>query len=311
MLTTLLLTTVATASTFEVTLDAAREKISGGDLATAAGYIRAAKNYAPQAPDIIGPDELGRIWLYRGMIALMVGESEDDAMDLWRQAFVLSSDLQWDEAAMVNGPERDLFEALRQEVEGRARVDARIPEKVGAAKLYVDGGKRIFGDGVREGMHFAQITCPDGQGTFGVWTVFTERKFDWLAMCPAGVDTSVVVTDDGEGDGFDSFGPSFGGGPRVAEGPFEPLPPAPAEPRVSVSMPLLLSAGGTALISGGLYLAALNSRAQFDDLTNTDLQTASNVSDLRKQTNTRVYISAGTGVVAVGLYTAAFLDLDF
>lgn len=309
MLAATLLITSATAGTFEVTLDAARDRIAAGDLATAAGYIRAARNFAPQAPDILAADELGRIWLYRGVIAAKVGESEDAVMDLWRQAFVISPDLQWDEAVMTSGPQRDLFEALRHEVEGRPRVDARVPDQVGAAKLFVDGGKRIAGDGVREGTHLAQITCPDEQGTFGVWTDFTERKFDWLALCPGGVDTSVVV-DTEEEDEFGDFGPSFGGG-GVAEGPFEPLPPAPAEPRVSVSMPLLLSAGGTALISGGLYLAALSSRGQFNDLTNPDLQTEADVTALRKKTNTRVYLSAGTGAVAVGLYTAAFLDLDF
>ncbi|MFT5682078.1 MAG: hypothetical protein ACI8RZ_002996 [Myxococcota bacterium] len=309
MLAAALLIASATAGTFEVTLDAARDKIADGDLATAAGYIRAAKSYAPESPDILEPDELGRIWLYRGVIASKVGEDEDEVMDLWRQAFVVSPDIQWDEIAMTSGPERDLFEALRQEVQGRPRVSAMVPEKLGAAKIYVDGGKRISGDGVREGMHLGQITCPDEQGTFGVWTDFTERKFDWLTLCPGGVDTSVVATDDEE-DEFGDFGPAFGGG-GVAEGPGDPLPPAPVEPRVSVSMPLLLSAGGTALISGGLYLAALSSRGQFDDLTNPDLQTAANVSDQRKKTNTRVYLSAGAGVAAVGLYTAAFLDLDF
>ena len=310
MLAALLLNTAA-AGTFEVTLDAARDKLIDGDLATAAGYIRAARSYAPESPDVLEADQLARIWLYRGMIASMLGEDEDEVMDLWRQSFVVDPDIQWDEAAMANGPARDLFEALRQEVQGRPRVDAKIPEKVGAAKLYVNGGKRIFGDGVREGEHLAQIECPDEQGTFGVWTDFTDRKFDWLAMCPAGVDVSVVVDDEDEDDGFGDMGPSFGGGGVVDEGPFEPLPPAPAEPRVSVSMPLLISAGGAALISGGLYAMALSSRAQFDDLSNPDLQTVSDVTDLRKKTNTRVYLSAGTGAVALGLYTAAFLDLDF
>ena len=287
---------VALAGTFEATLDAAGAAISTSDLATAASYIRAAQGYAPQSPDVLEGEQLGRIWLYRGVIASMIGEREDDVMNLWRQAFVAS------------GPERDLFEALRQEVQGRPRVDARVPEAIGAAQLYVDGGLRIAGDGVREGMHLAQITCPDEQGTFGVWTDFTERKFDWLAMCPEGVDTTVVVADDG--DGFDLFAPSFSGG-GVVSAPAEPLPPAPEMSRVRISTPLLLSAGGTALISGGLYLAALSSRSQFDDLGSSEVQNAADVSALRKQTNTRVYLSAGTGVVAVGLYTAAFLDLDF
>ncbi|MDG1482107.1 MAG: hypothetical protein P8R54_21120 [Myxococcota bacterium] len=309
MLAATLLIASAAGGTFEVTLDAARDKIVDGDLVTAAGYIRAAKSFAPTAPDILKPDELGRIWLYRGMMASMVGEAEEEVMDLWRQAFVVSPDIQWEEAVMASGPERDLFEALRQEVQGRPRVDVRVPEMSGAAVIYVDGGKRIAGDGVREGMHLGQISCPDEQGTFGIWTDFTDRKLDWLALCPGGVDTAVVVEDDDD-DEFGDFGPSFGGSVADAE-PFEPLPPAVAEARVAASMPLLLSAGGTALISGGLYLAALSSRGQFNELTNPELQTAADVSALRKQTNTRVYLSAGAGVIAVGLYTVAFLDVDF
>jgi len=309
MLATTLLIASAAGGTFEVTLDAARDKIVAGDLVTAAGYIRAAKSFAPTSPDILEPDDLGRIWLYRGMMASMVGEDEGEVMDLWRQAFVVSPELQWEEAVMASGPERDLFEALRQEVQGRPRVDARVPELIGAAVIYVDGGKRVAGDGVREGVHLGQVTCPDEQGTFGVWTDFTERKLDWLSLCPDGVDTAVVVEDD-EDDEFGDFGPSFGDSVAAVD-VFEPLPPAPAEPRVAASTPLLLSAGGTALLSGGLYLAALSSRGQFNDLTNPELQSAADVSALRKQTNTRVYLSAGAGVVAAGLYTAAFLDVGF
>ena len=59
MLTVMLFSTAA-AGTFEVTLDAARDKIAGGDLATAAGYIRAARGFAPQSPDVLSADELGR-----------------------------------------------------------------------------------------------------------------------------------------------------------------------------------------------------------------------------------------------------------
>jgi hypothetical protein len=306
MLTVLFIST-ATAGPFEATLDAARDKMASGELAAAAGYIRAARFFAPESSEVLDADQLGRIWLYRGMIAAMIGEDEDKIMDLWRQAFVISPALQWDEIAMASGPERDLYEALRQESKGGSRVDALIPERYGAAKLYVDGNKRIYGDGVYAGEHLAQIECPDEQGTFGIWTDFSERKFDWLSLCPDGVNIAAAAA---PADDYE-YGPRFGIAASPEQEAAEPLPPVAVEQRISVSMPLLLSAGGAALVSGGLYAAALNSRSQFDDLNNPALQIPDDVSTLRRQTNTRVYLSAGTGAFALGLYTVAFLDLDF
>ncbi|MFT4979474.1 MAG: hypothetical protein ACI8S6_005385 [Myxococcota bacterium] len=305
----LLLSSIAWGGTFEVTLDAAREAMIAGDSGLAAGHIRAAEVYAPQAGAIIEASQLARIWMYRGMLAHQQGGLDDLAMDIWRQALGVDAEIAWDEGAYDDNGAHGLFEALRQEASGRLKVSVLHPGAVGAAVLYVDGRRVAEGDTVVEGIHLAQIECPDEQGTFGMWTEL-DRRMKWLAMCPDGVDTTVVVAAaEGGGDEFGDFGPTFGGGGAVDTEVYEPLPPAPLEPyRKKVSMPLLLGAGGAALVSGGMYLAALSSRAQFDDVSSRELQSATDVSDLRQQTNSRVFISAGTGAVALGLYTAAFIS---
>ena len=307
----LLCTSAADAGVFEVTLDEARLKMSEGDVTTAAGLVRAAELYAPDAPDLIAGAQLGRIWMYRGMFIHMQGDQDEAAMIMWRQALTLDPELEWDSVAYPDKDGQRLFEALRAEVRSRPQVDTQAPEATGEAKLYADGQRVRSGDTVRQGIHLLQVQCPGEQGTHGEWNDLA-KKFKWLQLCPEGVDTTVVVEEeDPDGDEFGDFGPMFGGdGPATADTTvYEPLPPAPLpEPRKKVNKPLLASAGVALLASGGMYLAALNSRSQFDDLTNPELTNAQAVSDLRQQTNTRVYISAGVGVAAVGLYTAAWIS---
>ncbi|MEL6346892.1 MAG: hypothetical protein AAFV53_27515 [Myxococcota bacterium] len=304
-----LLCSVGMAGTFEVTLDAARDAMLEDDLKLAAGYIRAAELYAPQAPTPIPSDELGRIWLYRGMI--LYKQNADDAqeaMSQWRQALAINTDLEWDRQALENNDARGLFEALRREVRDRPKVDPKAPEKIGAANLFVDGNDLSDEPVIIEGVHLAQVECPDEQGTFGEWTEF-EKPARWLQLCPEGVDTSVVVEEEEPEDEFADFGPVFGSGPgEVDNTVYEPLSPVDPISRKKVNVPLLASAGAAAVVAGGMYLAALSSRNQYDDLNNTNAQTIQDLEDLRSQTNNRVYISAGAGVVAVGLYTAAFIN---
>ena len=313
LLSLLMVTGLANAGRFEVTLDAAREKMLEGDVPTAAGYIRAAELYAPTAGALIEGEQLGRIWMYQGMLVHRQDSSSEIPMQLWRQALTVAPDLAWDEEAYNDRTAQGLFEALRAEVRSRPQQDAQIPEAVGAAKLYVDGARIRAGETVREGLHLIQVECPDDQGTFGQWEDFS-KKVKWLALCPSPVDTSVVVEEAEEEDEFGDFGPTFGGGgdsiaASTSDEDLEPLPPAPLPPpRARVNMPLLASAGVAALASGGMYIAALSSRKQFDDLGSTTIVSADDISALRQQTNTRVYISAGAGAAALGLYTAAFIQ---
>lgn len=291
-----------------MTLDSARDAMNGGDYEAAAGLIRAAELHAPEAGELLEAEQVARIWLYRGMLAHAQGSHDALAMDIWRQALVVDDEIQWDDLAYENPAAQGLFEALRAEVRGRPKVSVQHPEAVGAARLHVDGRRVGLEDTVREGIHLAQIECPEEQGMFGAWTDF-DRRFRWLEMCPEGVDVTAVVAEVEEEDDFGDFGPSFGAAVATAD-VSEPLPPAPLQPtRRKISTPMLIGAGGAALVSGGMYLSALQSRARFDDLSaSSELQTAADVSALRTATNTRVYLSAGTGVLAVGLYTAAFIQ---
>jgi hypothetical protein len=280
--------------------------MGAGDVELAAGLIRAAELHAPDAQDIISGDDVGRIWLYRGMIVYQQGSHEDLAMDVWRQALTVDDQLQWDASAMDDNAAHGLFEALRQEVRSKPEQSVQHPGATGVATLYVDGRRVREGDVVLQGVHLAQVKCPDAQGIHGLWTDF-GRRLKWLELCPDGVDTTVAAVE--EEDEFEGLGPVFGSTAPQAQAQALVLAPAPLEPqRRKISTPLLVGAGSAALISGGVYLAALNSRSDFDDLSSTSMQSAEDVAALRSQTNNRVYLSVGSGVLAVGLYTAAFIQ---
>ena len=150
---------------------------------------------------------LARISYYRGVVEQLQGDKKGKAIDYWRAALVLDDQTPWEPEVLKADDPETLFEALRSEVRSRDKVDLGVPEAVGAAKLYVDGGKVASGDRALTGQHLAQITCPDGK-TYGVWTDFA-KPLKWFALCPGGVDTTVVVANQAQDD-FGEFGPSFG-----------------------------------------------------------------------------------------------------
>lgn len=239
---------VALAGPVEDRLGEARAAIIAGDYKTALKALDAAQAAAPGAETVVSAKALARIWYYRGVVEHLQGDKKGRAMDHWRQALVFANDLSWETEVLKADDPETLFEALRSEVRSRQKVDIGAPEAVGLAKLYVDGSKVGAGDRVLSGQHLAQITCPDGK-TYGVWTDFS-KSVKWLALCPGGVDTSVVANTAPQDD-WGEFGPSFGapadgsadmldvpfGGPEPAE-PAEPAPAtveapteaAPAEP---------------------------------------------------------------------------------
>jgi hypothetical protein len=83
-------------------------------------------------------------------------------------------------------------------------------------------------------------------------------------------------------------------------GPRERRPP---------SVPWLVAAGSTALVSGSLYVAALSSRAAYKNPDNPNMKTTSDLKALRQRTNALGYSSMGLGVVAVGLGACAWLEV--
>jgi len=68
---------------------------------------------------------------------------------------------------------------------------------------------------------------------------------------------------------------------------------------------LVIGAGGTAVISGGLYVAALLSRAKYDKLSGTHINTQADLDALRSRTNTQVGLSAAFAGMSAGMATVA------
>ena len=203
----LILARPALAGEVEDRLGEARAAMLSKDFKAAGKALDAAYAAAPGSAGVVPQESLARIWYYRGVIEQLQGDKKGKAIDHWRQALVLDSGLPWEPAVLNEADPETLFEALRSEVKSRDKLNTGVPEKVGAALLFVDGQKAGADGRVLQGEHLAQITCPDGK-TYGAWTDFS-KPVKWLAMCPGGVDTSVVVaaapTDD-----WAEFGPAFG-----------------------------------------------------------------------------------------------------
>jgi hypothetical protein len=210
-----------------------RAQIVAGDHKEALKSLKSIEKSLGASAEVVTTRSLARVWFYRGAAEFGTGNKKGRAEDAWRQALAIDNDFTWDADLMGESDLISLFEALRGEVEGRGHVDTGVPEKVGAAVLYVDGEKHGPEETVIRGTHLAQITCPDDQGTFSRITDFS-RPLDWLALCPDGVDTSVVVAAEEE-DEWAEFGPSFG---TPSEEPIiEPVAEVP-EPVAEVSEPV-------------------------------------------------------------------------
>ncbi len=75
------------------------------------------------------------------------------------------------------------------------------------------------------------------------------------------------------------------------------------------NVPLLASAGGAALLAGGLYGVAYASSKKYDDPDNPDIETPDDLYALRRKTNAMVYTSAGLGALAVALGVGSFVEV--
>ncbi|MEL6348419.1 MAG: hypothetical protein AAFV53_35260 [Myxococcota bacterium] len=79
--------------------------------------------------------------------------------------------------------------------------------------------------------------------------------------------------------------------------------------RVRTRRTLWISAGATALVAGGLYGTAYVMGQRYDDPSNPNIETRSDLDTLKQQTNALAYTSFGVGGAAVVLGTAAAIDL--
>ncbi len=76
---------------------------------------------------------------------------------------------------------------------------------------------------------------------------------------------------------------------------------------LGLNVPLALTAGGAALLSGGLYAAASSRSGQFWNVNTAD----ADLSNLRSQTNTLQGLSLGAGILAVGAGAGAVVVGSF
>lgn len=203
-------------------LAAARAAIAAGDYKAATRALDAAHAAAPGVDAVLPARTLARISFYRGVVEHLQGDKKGKAIEHWRQSLVFENSFKWETEVLNAQDPETLYEALRSEVRSRSKLDVGVPEKTGAAKLFVDGQRKATGETVLQGEHLAQITCPDGV-TRGVWTDFS-KPVKWFGLCPGGVDTSVVVADTAVEDEWSEFGPSFGspvvGGEQLIDVPY-------------------------------------------------------------------------------------------
>ena len=267
----LLLPGLAWAGPVEDQVAAAAKALAARDLAAAAKALDAAEAKAPEAGAVLPPATLARIWYYRGAVAHLQKARASVVMEHWRQALVLDNTLAWEQGIVGDdGDPWSLFEALRTEVRGRGKVGLSIPEKVGKARLFVDGVAVQAGDQAVEGKHLAQITCDDGT-VAGAWTTFAKDP-RWLKLCPGGIDVNAAPAVAANEDEWGDLGPAFGESPAPeppkADPPkFESVKPEPPKPEPAVAKaepapreggdPLRrgLQIGGATLLVGG---AAVN-----------------------------------------------------
>jgi len=234
----------AQAAPLDEALSAARAAITAGDSKAAAEALARAELAASAATAPVRPAELAAIWLYQGVLLRAAHDPKGRYNDLWRQALVVDNTLPWDEALLKDDDAFSLFEALRTEVRGRPKLSTGAPAAVGAAKLYIDGARTNAEDTRHEGVHLAQITCPDGC-TYSGWTTLRPPPQP-LAWCPGGVDLSAAPAE--EEDEFDGMGPVFGV-QSAAEGPAGCAVSATA-PKPSPAPPVVKGVGGSAKAGG-------------------------------------------------------------
>lgn len=252
--------TAAWSATLDDAVSSARAALQDGNEKRAVAELRDAEALAAAASGIVHQARLGEALLLRGAaLHRRGGRSAERGMDAWRAALVVAPDLQWDTGLLGEGDDWSIFLALRGEVSSRQRVDVGVPAATGAATVHVDGVRMHAGDKVVSGSHLGQITCDDGT-VQGTWTTLMPPP-DWLALCPNGVDTTVVVAapaDDDWGDMAPAFGTPVNAGDGGAQesdaggAPPEPVAaagPVDPEPQADVPMPDPDSADGSSVAS--------------------------------------------------------------
>ncbi|MFT5679321.1 MAG: hypothetical protein ACI8RZ_000225 [Myxococcota bacterium] len=320
----------AEAGNLDEDLTTVRAQITSGEHKEALKSLKLIEKSLDESDSLVSNRSLARVWFYKGTAEFGTGNKKGRAEDAWRQALTVRNDFAWDADLMGDSDLISLFEALRGEVEGRGYLETGVPEKVGAAVLYVDGEQHGPEESVIRGTHLAQIACPDEQGTFSVVTDFA-KPVDWFALCPDGVDTSVVVAV-AEEDEWSEFGPSFGDSDPVEEtDPVAEVDPTSAVTDPAVTDPAVtdpaitdpgnsrsgpglgtyMLASGGALVAGGLVVNFAMVNPAYAEITaaNDDPYTVTRAeaSDLTTRFNTSRILTIGLTAGGLALAGSSFL----
>ena len=281
-----------TSATIQQSLTDAHAAILAKDYVTAKNLLDQVYEEAPDSTELLKADTLAQIWYLRGVSAHLQGI---DPLDHYRQALILAPEKGWDETLSTDEGAQDAFWAIKSEIMSRQIVSLYVPEQYGQAKLYVDGFERKPADFAYQGMHLAQVQCPEGE-IFGKWTNF-ERGHKWLKMCPYKFDVTDMPVEE-ETDEWAMFGGSESAAPEVNMSNQVVAPPL----FQRLHKPTLYGAGGAAVVSLGLYSMALSNNKKFEDLANSNVVSVDDLESLRSTTNTIAISSATLGVLSGGLY---------
>ena len=302
------------AGTVRENVDAARDSLAEKDVERAMSLLAQARMSVGNEAQLLDAATIAQLVYLEGLGPRIMGAERERDVDKWRSALVIFPKLQWDRELLDDKALRGFFEALRAETSQREPVSTQVPAKRGMLKAYVDGVEHTEMQAVRAGSHVAQVQCPDGI-IRGAWTEFSE-EFDWIGLCPNGVDLS-VATPVAEEDEFalDDDNPRAGPGPLAWTAPVavpvvKPVRAQRTGPVVDKRVLLIGAATGLA-VSGVTYVAALMARGKYDDLSTDGLNSPSELKRQRKKTNGLVYVSGVFGVAGAGMGVAATFSGDF
>ena len=173
------------ASDFLTEFEAAKRAFENKDFRLMEKHINQSTVLLAKHTSVITPQNLSDPWM---LLAAAKYQEEKEPIWEFRNALILNPYLDWDDTYIQNNEMRDLFYAIKSEIEYREKTKTHVPEQYGLAKLYVDGVEIGYGSEVPRGEHLLQIKCPKGE-VVSKWHTFAKNP-KWLKMCPYKFDVT-------------------------------------------------------------------------------------------------------------------------
>lgn len=128
----------ATSAQIRPLLDQAKTKIYIVDFDVAIELLNNAEQILPCLEDVINPDLLSSLYLYRGVAALQQGD-ESGSVAAFRQALAFYPDIQWDEKFGKKAGE--LFTKVKSSFQNQVTGTVKIPNLKEGVTLYLNGSQ--------------------------------------------------------------------------------------------------------------------------------------------------------------------------